>query len=64
MVIIKIEHNQPQGWVEGADFKQLRQAIEVADSGGEYRWLLQWLDEHEYLSPGCHKIAGHYWLLV
>ena len=64
MVIIKIEHNQPQGWVEGADFQQLRQAIKSADFGGEYQWLGQWLEEHEYLSPGYHKITEHFWLLV
>ena len=64
MVVIKIEHNQPQGWVEGSDIRRLRQAVEAADFGGEYRWLEQWLDQHEDIAPGCHKIAEHFWLLV
>ena len=64
MVIIRIEHGRPNGWVEGADMQQLREAVTTADVGGEYRWLAQWLDQHADLAPGCHQIAEHYWLLI
>lgn len=64
MVIVKIENDIPKGWIEGVDLRQLREAIESSDFGGEYRWLEEWLEQHENIAPGCHKIAEHFWLLA
>ena len=64
MVIIKIENNQPKGWVEGGRHAGVASGSGVGGFGGEYRWLEDWLDQHESVVPGCHQIAEHFWLLV
>ncbi len=62
LTIIKIENNEPTGWIVASDVHDARRQIPMGD---EWQWLAQELYRMEFTPPpGKHRLSAGFWMLV
>ena len=68
LTIIKIENNEPKGWIVATDLRDARHKLPMGD---EWRWLEQWLGRVETAQPGKYLLqppdglsGSRFWMLV